>query len=175
MSTPAEQLFARVSTLGEAAVDRARLTVVPTRTSSPPRVPFVALVSAVGLLGVVGLLMFNTSLQQGSFTEAELQERASAVADRRETLQMELDDLRDPQRIAREAKKMGMVVPSAPTFLKLDGTVVGEPRPATREDELRIERRPQRVPAELRPRINVVEVPARAKTRADRGDAGRGD
>lgn len=170
MSTPAEQLFARVSTLGEAAVDRARLTVVPTRAARPPRIPFVVFVSVVSLLGVVGLLLFNTSLQQGSFTEAELQERASAVADRREALQMELDDLRDPQRIAREAQKMGMVVPSTPTFLKLDGTVVGDPRPATREDGLRIEPKPQRVPADLRPRTNVVEVPASGRSRAERND-----
>jgi hypothetical protein len=165
MSSPAEQLFARVSTFGEAAVERARLSVVPSSASRPPRVPFVVLVSAVALLGVVGLLLFNTSLQQGSFTEAELQNRAVATEDRRETLQMELDTLRDPQRIAQQAQKMGMVIPASPVFLTLEGKVVGEPRSATPEDQLRIEPRPQGVPADLKPQINVVEVRGSQATR----------
>lgn len=160
MSTASEQIFARVSSLGEAAAERARLSVVPNSASRPPRVPFVVLVSVVALAGVIGLLMFNTSLQQGSFTEASLEERASATADREETLRMELDDLRDPQRVATEAKKMGMVIPAAPVFLALDGSVVGQPTPATREDTLRIEPRPPAVPADIRAPINVVEVPA---------------
>lgn len=160
MSSAAEQLFARVSSIGEAAAERARLTVVPAAASRPPRVPFLVLVSCIALLGAVGLLLFNTSLQQASFTEADLAERAAATADREETLKMELDDLRDPQRIALEAEKMGMVIPSAPVFLTMDGEVVGTPTAATTDDGLRITPRPQQVPAELRAQIRVVEVPA---------------
>ncbi|MFC6153290.1 hypothetical protein [Nocardioides yefusunii] len=160
MSSAAEQLFARVSSIGEAAAERARLTVVPTSTPRPPRLPFLVLVSCITLLGVVGLLMFNTSLQQASFTEADLAERAAATADREETLKMELDDLRDPQRIAVEAAKMGMVIPSTPVFLTMDGQIVGTPTEATSEDALRITPKPQQVPAELRAQVRVVEVPA---------------
>ena len=43
---------------------------------------------------------------------------------------MELEDLRNPQRVATQAQDMGMVVPAAPTFLGLDGTVRGEKVPA---------------------------------------------
>ena len=52
----------------EAAVDRARLTVVPHRRRvRAPRMPFVTLVSVVLLGGIVGLLCFNTQMQQASF------------------------------------------------------------------------------------------------------------
>lgn len=165
MSSPAVQLRSRVSSFGEAAVEKARLTVVPVNHGRAPRVPFIVLVSVLAIVGVVGLLLFNTSLQQASFTEAKLTEQAAAMVDREETLRMQLDDLRDPQRIAGEAEKMGMVIPAAPVFLRLDGTVVGEPRPATREDKLRIRPRPKAVPPELRPRVNVVKV---KQTQADR-------
>lgn len=160
MSAPASPLRSRVSSLGDVAVEKARLTVVPVVRSRAPRVPFVVLVSVVALAGVVGLLMFNTSLQQASFTEASLEERAAVMADREETLRMQLDDLRDPQRVAEEAQRMGMVIPAAPLFLRLDGTVVGEPRAATGEDALRITPRPAAIPEELRRQVNVVEVPA---------------
>lgn len=165
MSSPAVQLRSRVSSLGEAAVEKARLTVVPVAQGRTPRVPFIVLVSALAIVGVVGLLLFNTSLQQAAFTEAKLTEQASAMVDREETLRMQLDDLRDPQRIGVEAEKMGMVIPASPAFLRLDGTVVGDPRPATPEDKLRIRPKPRAVPADLRPRINVVEVPGERATR----------
>ncbi|MFC6694436.1 cell division protein FtsL [Nocardioides daphniae] len=161
MSSPAVQLRSRVSTLGGAAVEKARLTVVPVSRGRAPRVPFIVLVSVVALAGVVGLLLFNTSLQQASFAETRLADKAAALADREETLRMELDDLRDPQRIAREAESMGMVIPPAPAFLKLDGTVVGTPRPATPEDRIRITPRPPAMPADLQPEITVIEVPAK--------------
>ena len=160
MSAPVTPLRSRVSSLGEVAVEKARLTVVPVTRTRAPKVPFVVLVSAIALAGVVGLLMFNTSLQQASFTEAKLEERASVMADREETLRMELDELRNPQRVAEQAQKMGMVIPPSPLFLKMDGTVVGESRPATPEDAVRITPRPRAVPEELRRQVNVVEVPA---------------
>lgn len=179
MSSPAVQLRSRVSTLSGAAAEKARLSVVPvTRRARAPRVPFIVLVSVLALTGMVGLLLFNTSLQQASFAEAKLAEKAAALADREETLRMELDDLRDPQRIASEAERMGMVIPPAPAFLRLDGTVVGKPRPATGEDAIRIRPRPRALPDDLRPAVRVVEVPAQARaerraTRERRGDDAR--
>ena len=159
MSASATPLRSRISSLGEVAAEKARLTVVPVVRSRAPRVPFVMLVSVVALAGVICLLMFNTSLQQASFTESSLEERAAVMADREETLRMQLDNLRDPQRVAQEAERMGMVIPAAPLFLRLDGTVIGEPRAALPEDALRITPRPREVPAELRRQVNVVEVP----------------
>src|SRR5690606_22108134 len=100
MSSPAVQIRSRVASIGEAAVSRARLTVVPQTRRPAARVPFVFLVSVVMLTGVIGLLMFNTSMQQASFTATRLEEQAATMAAREQTLRMELDDLRDPQRVA---------------------------------------------------------------------------
>ena len=44
----------RVPRIAEAAVERARLTVVPRRRTRAPRVPFVALVSLLLVSGVAG-------------------------------------------------------------------------------------------------------------------------
>ena len=161
MSSPALQTRIRVPRIAQDAVDRARLTVVPRVRSRAPRVPFVTLVSLVLVGGIVGLLLFNTSLQQASFAAASLEEQADALAAREQTLRMELDELRDPQRVASQAQQMGMVIPAAPVFLELgDGGVSGVRTPATREDALRLQPKAPVKPAVLAPRATVVEVPA---------------
>ena len=75
------------------------------------------LVSFVLLAGVVGLLMFNTSMQQASFAATTLEQQAATLDAREQTLQMELDVLRDPQRVALKAQRMGMVSRRRPAFL----------------------------------------------------------
>ena len=71
MSTLITQAKARVPRFAEAAVERARLTVVPPRRAigqtQAARTPFAVLVIAMLVAGVVGLLMFNTNMQQSSF------------------------------------------------------------------------------------------------------------
>ena len=63
MSTLLNQARTRVPRIAEAAVERARLTVVPrTARRRAPRVPFVTLVSLLLVGGVAGLLFFNTSM-----------------------------------------------------------------------------------------------------------------
>jgi hypothetical protein len=141
------------------ALERARLTVVPRARTRTSRVPFVMLVSFVMLAGVIGLLMFNTSMQQAAFTATAMEKQAATLEARKETLQMELDQLRDPQRVAREAQGMGMVIPASPAFLRLsDGKVLGTPTPATREEPLRLLPRAPKKPAVLDPAPNVVTV-----------------
>ena len=161
MSSPAPQPRLRVPRIAQDAVDRARLTVVPRVRSRAPRVPFVTLVSVVLVAGIVGLLLFNTSLQQASFAAASLEQQADALAAREQTLRMELDELRNPQRVATEAQAMGMVIPAAPVFLDLgDGAVTGVRTPATPADALRLQPKAPIKPAELAPPATVVEVPA---------------
>ena len=107
MSSPAPQLRHRVPRIAQEAVDRARLSVVPRMRTRAPRVPFVTLVSAVLVGGVIGLLLFNTSMQQASFAAAKLETQAEALSAREQTLRMELDQLRDPQRVATQAHGNG--------------------------------------------------------------------
>jgi hypothetical protein len=106
----------------EAAVERARLTVVPHRRRvRAPRMPFVTLVSVVLLGGIVGLLCFNTQMQQASFAATTLEERAANLTAREQTLHSELQALRDPQHVAVLATQAGMVVPQNACTLRLGG------------------------------------------------------
>ncbi|WP_372733303.1 hypothetical protein [Nocardioides sp.] len=105
----------------DAAVVRARLTVVPRRPVSAPRLPFVTLVSLVLLGGIVGLLCFNTQMQQASFAAATLEERAANLTARQQTLEGELEELRDPQHLAVVAGRAGMVAPQNACTLRLGG------------------------------------------------------
>lgn len=164
MSSPAVQPRLRFPRIAQEAVDRARLSVVPRVRSRAPKVPFVTLVTLVLVSGVVGLLLFNTSMQQASFAAASLEQRADALSAREQTLRMELDDLRNPQRVAKEAQQMGMVIPGSPVFIDLDsGTVTGVRTPATPENGLQLNPRVPDKPAELAPKPKVVEVVAPPK------------
>ena len=149
MSTLMNQARNRVPRIAEAAVERARLTVVPRTPVRAARVPFVMLVSLLLVGGVAGLLCFNTAME----------DRAAALEAKQQSLDMELDALRDPQRVAVRAKEMGMVPPNAPAFIRLsDGKVLGKPSPATTENALRVSPLPTRKPKNLRPTPVVIEV-----------------
>ncbi len=161
MSSPALQPRTRVSRIAQEAVDKARLTVVPRVRSRAPRVPFVTLVSLVLVAGIVGLLLFNTSMQQASFAASSLENEADTLAAREQTLRMELDELRNPQRVALEAQQMGMVIPAVPVFLDLEtGKTIGVRTPATRENAIQLLPPAPIKPAVLAPAPTVVEVPA---------------
>lgn len=167
MSDTALQVRTRIPRIAEVAVERARLTVVPRRRQRAPRMPFLALVSMVLLGGVVGLLLFNTSMQQAAFTTTALEQQAGTLAAHQQTLQMELEALRNPQRIATQARHLGMVQACNPAFLRLGSSeVVGQPCPGTGAEPLRIDPRGPVKPAILNPSTTVVTVPASPAARA---------
>lgn len=165
----------RGSRLADAAVERARLSVVPRRSRPESRGPFVVMVSLLLVAGVVGLLLFNTSLQQASFTGTALERRAAALDAREQSLQMELQDLRDPQHVAAQAQGIGMVPAPNPAFLRLgDGTVLGDPVPAGEGDLVRIDPRPLAKPRSLRVKPLIVRVPVTTAGDAAAGTADDG-
>lgn len=173
MSTPLSQARS-LPRFAEAAVERARLTVVPRRTQKAARVPFVTLVSVLLVGGVVGLLLFNTSMQQASFVASAMEERAAVLAGQQESLQMQLDRLRDPQHIAAQAKKLGMVPVGSPAFIRLsDGKVLGKPTAAEPGNALRIAPLPPVKPQSLRPKLVILDAPEAPETPAARGEGAR--
>ncbi len=157
MSTWMAQSRTRLPRLAETAVERARLTLVPRPRHQAPRMPFLAFVALVMLTGVVGLLVFNTHMQQASFQATTLETRATALHAQEQALRMELDTLRDPQRVAQRARSLGMVPVANPAFLNLeDGSTLGSAVPATAEDAQRLTPLPTRRPASLMPAAPTV-------------------
>ena len=133
MSSTSGAARARTSRVAEAAAQRARLTVVPRTLTRPPQLPFAVLTALALIGGVVGLLMFNTNMAAASFRVTALQQQLSSLQAREDRLNLALDRLRDPQRLARRAKAMGMVPLGAPSFIRLpDGQVLGDPHIAHR-------------------------------------------
>lgn len=124
----------RLAWLEPGALQRARLTVVPRRRIQASRFPFVTLVSLILLGGVIGLLCFNTSMQEAAFTESRLEKQATNLAAQQESLEMDLEKLRDPQRVAEAAQRQGMVIAANPVILHVDtGRVSGQVAPANRD------------------------------------------
>ena len=159
MSSPALQPRTRVTRIAQEAVDKARLTVVPRVRSRAPRVPFMTLVSLVLVGGIVGLLLFNTSMQQASFTASALESEADTLAAREQTLRMELDVLRNPQHVAEQARRMGMVTAGSPAFLRLsDDSIVGQAGPPNPAENVRIFPPAPKLPAVLNPAPTYVQA-----------------
>lgn len=164
MSALITQARNRVPRFAEAAVDRARLTVVARPVQRAPRMPFVSLVSLLLVTGVVGLLLFNTHMQQASFAATALQERAVALDAREQALQLQLDKLRNPQRVALRARQLGMVPAPSPAFLRLsDGDILGRPAVARPTDGIRIAPLPTPKPRDLRPAPVIVKPGASSR------------
>jgi hypothetical protein len=162
-----EQTRARVPRLAQAvSQQRARLFVVaPARRA--PRLPFAAFVLAVLGLGLVGLLVLNTTLQHQAFFARALEKQAEDLTVRKQTLTIEVDALRAPDRVAREAQDLGMLPNHSPAFLFLaDGTVRGEATPADPATRLRLDPLPPPVPKADRTR--KPETTSTAAARNDR-------
>jgi cell division protein FtsL len=165
MSSPSAR---RAPRLADAALSRARLTVVPRVRARAPRVPFVLLVSLLLAGGVVGLLMFNTSMQQASFAVSELEDEAAHLAAQEQSLSVEVESLRNPQRLAERAQAMGMVLPASSCFVVLSGAQPDCDSAAATPELLRLHPRPPVKPARLDPDPIVVRADAEAQGKKNR-------
>jgi hypothetical protein len=83
-------------------------------------------------MGLIGLLLLNTSLAQGSFTLHDLRTTSDQLADTQGTLNQSVDASSSPANLARKAAGMGMVPDQSAAFLRLsDGKVIGVAQPAS--------------------------------------------
>jgi hypothetical protein len=117
---------ARARALRPATVTRPGLTIVPKASARMPRIPFVLLVVIVLGVGLVGLLLLNTSLERGAYAAGALRTRAASLDQRQQELAMKVAALQRPLRVAQQAERLGMVPNSAPVFLEVpSGKVLG--------------------------------------------------
>lgn len=94
---------------------------------------FLAIVGALILAGMAALLVLNTSLAQGAFELQRLQAQQSDLQITEQSLQQQVEAAQSPVALKARADELGMVPVTVPAFLRLaDGTVLGDPTPATR-------------------------------------------
>jgi hypothetical protein len=101
------------------------------RSSAARRTPFVVLVVALLASGLIGLLVLNSAVNQGSFQLTRLQHDTDRLTDEQQELQQDVDEYSDPRELARRAERLGMVPGANPAFLAPDGRLRGIPGTAT--------------------------------------------
>lgn len=89
-----------------------------------PRTPFLAFLATVLTVGMLGLLLLNTALTQGSFLLARWQNTNASLGDSVQALQQQLLAVSNPASLAARAAAMGMVADTAPAFVRVPGDVV---------------------------------------------------
>ncbi|MFI9272447.1 septum formation initiator family protein [Kitasatospora sp. NPDC052896] len=111
---------------------RARITVRPGRSprGGRGRAPFAILMGLLLTAGLLGLLMLNTALNEGSFELSKLQKQTTQLTDQQQELQQQIAQNSAPDALERNARQLGMVPGGDPAFLEDDGRVLGSPAPA---------------------------------------------
>ncbi|MFF3843931.1 septum formation initiator family protein [Streptomyces sp. NPDC002328] len=94
------------------------------------RTPFVLLVVLLLGGGLIGLLVLNSALSEGSFRMDDLEKDTKSLTDEEQALQRDIDSYSAPDALQRRARELGMVPGGDPAFLGSDGTVKGVPSPA---------------------------------------------
>lgn len=109
----------------------ARLFPGPTGSGQAARTPFVLLVVLLLGGGLIGLLVLNSALSEGSFKLTDLQKDTKSLTDEQQALQRDIDAYSAPDALVRRARELGMVPGGDPAFLDPDGTVKGVPSAAS--------------------------------------------
>lgn len=114
-----------------------RLRVAPPLPVATPRAPFVALVLALVVGGVLGILMVNTKINENAFRLSTLKEQQARLDIREQQLKNEIAQHEAPGNLAAQARKLGLVESGPPAFIRLpDGRVIGVPQPATGQQSI---------------------------------------
>jgi hypothetical protein len=113
----------------------ARLRAVSAPTQRLARFPFLLVMIGIFGLGMAGLLMLNTTLQNQAFQARSLNRQATELAYVQADLQNQLDKNAAPAEVARLASKAGMRPNPHPAFLVLpEGKIVGKPIPVNGQE-----------------------------------------
>ncbi|MFT8395685.1 hypothetical protein, partial [Propionibacterium sp.] len=94
-------------------------------------IPFIAVLLTILGLGMAGILILNTSIQQQENQLEGLQSQAQAAGYRQALLQGQVDQLSTTDVLAAQAANLGMVPNTNPVIIEMpSGQVVGSPPPA---------------------------------------------
>jgi len=111
---------------GQARAPRPQLQLPRLRAVAPisrvPRLPFLLLTIAAIVAGVFGLVALNVSVNQQSFRISELQRQNRQAEARWTALQVDVDRLKAPARIAKAAKSAKLAPAGRPRVVAWPGS-----------------------------------------------------
>ena len=110
----------------------------PTGPGQAARTPFVLLVVVLLGGGLIGLLVLNSALSEGSFQLDDLQGDTKSLTDEEQALQRDVDAYSAPDALQRRARELGMVPGGDPAFLNPDGSVRGVPSAAAEQSSVSV-------------------------------------
>jgi hypothetical protein len=119
---------------GQRAGAATRLRVAPPAPINAPRAPFIALVVAVVVAGVLGILMINTKTAENAFRIDTLEKQQTKLDSQQQELQKQIDANNSPGNLDAIARKLGLVKADNPAYIRLpDGKVFGIMKPGSGE------------------------------------------
>ena len=105
--------------------------VSPLRPERASRGVFALVVTGLLGVGMILILVINTSLAQGAFTISELQAEQATLSQQEQTLSEQVAAAAAPENLEQQARSLGMVPSENPVFLSVpSGKVLGNPKPA---------------------------------------------
>lgn len=111
---------------------RPRLWVAPPLPIRAPRATFAAVIIAVVLAGVLGILLINTKTMEQSFRLDALRKEKAVLDKQQQELERQLVEASGPGNLTAAARRLGLVPAEDPAVLWLpNGDVVSPPKPAT--------------------------------------------
>ncbi|HWJ52936.1 MAG TPA: hypothetical protein VNT24_06135, partial [Propionibacteriaceae bacterium] len=148
---------------------RGRLRPVAAPTPRLARFPFLLVLIGIFGLGMAGLLMLNTTLQNQAFQARSLNRQATELTYVQADLENRLDSYAAPAELARLASKAGMRPNPHPVFLVLpEGKIVGKPtRVSGHEVPSLVIKTPEQLAAEKAKKVAKAKAAAAAKKAAD--------
>lgn len=113
------------------AAEAQPLRVVDGAVGRPGNALFAVLCVLLLAGGLIGLLVLNTTMAEGSFTLHRLQATSGELTDSEQALTAAIDAQEAPANLAARAAHLGMVPADSAAFLRLsDGKVLGVAKPA---------------------------------------------
>ena len=105
--------------------------VSPLRAERASRGVFALVVTGLLIVGMIVILVINTTLAQGAFTISELQAARSTLMQQEQALSEAVAAAGAPETLEQRARALGMVPSENPVFLRLPGgKVLGKPKAA---------------------------------------------
>ncbi|MCH9841335.1 MAG: hypothetical protein WAO33_01290 [Candidatus Nanopelagicales bacterium] len=105
--------------------------VAPLRVRKASRGVFVIVLASLLGIGLLGMLLINTTLAQGAFTLSELKTTQAELSRTEATLTESVAALTAPIVLEQKARDLGMVPSTTPAFIEIpSGKVMGKAKPA---------------------------------------------